>query len=93
MEKQCQDKIIKVLKAKKCFVLKTKPGLGTPVGTPDILFFLEGFWGAIEVKASAKAPFQPLQKERIEQFNEWSWARVVYPENLSEILDELNRIL
>lgn len=93
MEKKVQDKVIKFLKKKGCFVLKTKPGLGTPVGTPDVLFFLEGFWGAIECKAEEGSAFQPLQEERIKQFNEWSWARVAHSGNVDEVIAELESIL
>ena len=93
MERQVQTKIVKYLKSKSCFVLKTHPGLGTPVGTPDILFFKEGFWGAIECKASKTAKWQPLQKETLEKFDKWSWAKRLYPENYDEIVRELDSIL
>lgn len=93
MEAEVQKRLIKFLKKKGCFVLKTKPGAGVPVGSPDIFFMLEGFWGCIECKSSKKAPYRPLQKEQLEKLGEWSYARTAYPENVDEIEAELERIL
>lgn len=93
MEAKVQKEITQFLKKKGCLIIKTKPGVLAPVGTPDIFFFLEGFWGCIEVKRSAKAPYRPLQKETIAKLSDWSYARVAYPENVHEILLELDDIL
>lgn len=93
VESTVQTKIIKKLKEHKCYVIKTKPGPGTPKGCPDIIFMLEGFWGAIEVKAYANSPYQKLQPETIAKFQDWSWCRVAHSENLQEVLDELDSIL
>lgn len=93
MEAKLQTEIIKYLKKKGCYVIKTKPGPGVPTGCPDIIFLFEGFWGAIECKASKLARFQPLQKETLEKFNEWSFAKAVYPENWQEVKQELEQIL
>lgn len=93
MEKQVQVKIAKHLRKKGCFVIITKPQPGTAAGTPDILFLYEGFWGVIECKRSAKAPFRPLQKELLDKLGEWSFSRVAYPENVDEVIAELDRIL
>lgn len=92
-EVSVQQKAIKYLKSKGCWVMKTHPGLGTPTGTSDIFFCKEGFYGWLECKASAKAPFRPLQREFIEKMDAWSFARAVYPENLDEVIAELDRIL
>ena len=92
MEAKTQSKLIKWLKAHGYFVIKTKPGPGVPVGTPDVFAVKEGFWAAFEVKASRNAPFQPLQKRTVEKLNKWSYAKVVYPQNLDEILEELERM-
>lgn len=93
MERKTQQKLIQYLKRKGCYVIKTKPGGGVPVGCPDIFAFLEGWWGTFEVKASAKAPFKPLQKETIAMLGEWSTAWVVYPENYDEVIEQLETIL
>lgn len=93
MESKTQKRLIDYLREKGCYVIKTKPGPGTPAGCPDVLALCEGFWAAFEVKASAKAPFQPLQKETMEKLEGWSFARVVYPENFDEVIADLEQIL
>lgn len=93
MEAKVQKRLITYLKKRGCYVLKTKPQPGIPVGCLDVIFFYEGFWGAVECKASMKSPYQPLQLETLKKFNEWSWARAIYPENYDEIIAELDMIL
>ncbi len=93
VESQLQTKIIQYLHSKKCFVMKCSVMPGVPVGTSDIFFCLEGFYGFIEVKKSKKAKFQPLQPEFLQKMAKWSWAKAVYPENWSEVKEELECIL
>lgn len=93
IESALQSTIIRHLKNKKCYVIKTRPGVGTPTGCPDIIFMLEGFWGAIEVKAGPKTAYQPLQKETLEKLHTWSWAKRVDPTNWTAIKAELDEIL
>jgi hypothetical protein len=71
----------------------TKPQPGIPDGCPDIIFMLEGFWGAIEVKDSPKAKYQPLQEETLDKLDEWSWAKRVDPTTWPELRAELEHIL
>lgn len=91
-EAKLQSEIIRYLRGKHCFVMKCG-GAGVPVGTSDVFFCVEGFYGFIEVKASKKAKFQPLQKEFIDKMIEWSWAKAVYPENWPETKVELEKML
>ena len=69
-EATLQAKIIKYLKSKGCYVAKMQAGPGVPVGTADIFFCIEGFYGWIECKASKTAKFQPLQREFIEKMRD-----------------------
>lgn len=92
-ESNLQSKIVKYLKEKGCYVIKTRPGVGTPDGCPDIIFLLEGFWGAIEVKATPKSKYQPLQIETLEKLHAWSWANRVDPTNWPDVKEELERML
>lgn len=94
-ETELQANIRKFLKGKGCYTIKTRPDArgSTPTGCPDIFFFKEGFWGAIEVKASPKAPYQVLQKETLQKLNEWSWAKRVDPTNWPEVKKELEGLL
>lgn len=93
VESKLQSEIRRYLKSKGCYVLVTTPQPGIPDGCPDIIFMLEGFWGAIEVKAKPGAKFQPLQIETLKKLDEWSWARWVNPSNWPHIKDELEHIL
>lgn len=92
-EAKLQTEIIKHLRKKGCFVIKHNGGVGVPAGTPDLSFYLEGFYGFIEVKKTAKSTFQPLQQKRLEQLNEWSWAKAVNVSNWPEVKAELEQIL
>lgn len=93
MEAKTQKRLIEYLKKKGFYVIKTRPGLGTPTGCPDVVALYKNFWAAFEVKASESSPFRPLQKENIEIFNDWSFARAIYPENFEEVISELEAIL
>lgn len=92
-ESNLQATIVKYLRNRGCYVLKTRPGAGTPDGCPDIIFMYEGFWGAIEVKGSAKAKYQPLQEITLQKLDDWSWARRVDPNNWDETREELEHML
>lgn len=94
-EAKLQADIRKYLKGKGCYVLKTRPDAraSTPTGCPDIIFLLEGFWGAIEVKKDPSEPYRPLQKETLEKFDAWSWARRVDPTTWPDVKDELELML
>ena len=93
MEEKIQKRLVRFLKSKGCYVIKTKPGPGTPVGCPDVFAFYEGWYGVFECKASEKAPFQTLQKQTLAKFQEWTTTWVVYPENYDEVEAELKQIL
>jgi Holliday junction resolvase len=90
VESALQAKIIKWLRARGFVVIKLSAVPGIQSGMPDILFLIEdGGWGFLEVKASAKAKFQPLQKKWLEKLDDMSFAAVVYPENWVDIQIEL----
>ena len=93
MEGKLQSEIIKWLRHKGCYVIKHSVITGVPVGTPDISFYKEGFYGFIEVKSSKKARFQPLQKSAIDKLDGWSWCKVIYPENWPEMQSSLEKLL
>jgi hypothetical protein len=92
-ESGLQTKVKAYLKSQDCFVMVIQPQAGIPSGTSDIFFCKEGFYGFIELKATKKSPFQPLQKEFVAKMNRWSWAKVVYPEIWEETKAELKKII
>jgi hypothetical protein len=86
MEAKLQSQIIKWLKSKGAYVIKSKPGPGVPVGCPDIIFLFEGAWGAIECKATARAQWQPGQEATLKRLNIWSpFVWKIYPDNWLDI--------
>ena len=89
-----QGKIIRWLKSKGCVVIKLSATPGVPAGIPDVLFLLDGGgWGFLEIKASAKAKFQPLQKHWLAKLDDMYFARAVWPENWDFIKKEIENIV
>lgn len=60
-------------------------------GFPDLLFLVNERWGALEVKRSEKASRRPNQEFWVETLNDISYASFIYPENMEEVFDELDR--
>lgn len=89
-ESKLQKDIAGFLRELGYWVMVIQPQVGIPTGTSDIFFCKGAFYGFIEVKASKNSPFRPLQLEFVEKMEQWSWARVVYPENWPEIKKELS---
>lgn len=91
MEKKLQAEIIKWLRTSGCYVIKTKPGPGTPVGCPDIVF-LHNKWGVIECKADEKSKMQPGQPQTLEFLRGFSnHVYKVWPGNWPEVKALLQR--
>ena len=90
-EGQFQTELIYELKKRfdGCIILKTDPG--HIQGLPDLLVLYNDRWAALECKASQFAHKQPNQEYYISIMNDMSFARIVYPENMKEVLDELQR--
>ena len=93
LEGKLQQEIIKFLKSKGCFVMKTTPGGGVPTGTADIFFCIDAFYGWIEVKKAKNATHQPGQDQFIQKMDNWSWAKFVNPSNWEEVKAELSQML
>lgn len=93
IEGNLKKNIVKFLKSKGCKVRINKQDATTSAAFPDLTFFLEGFYGMIETKAHKNSPWRPGQKEAIEFWDNWSWARGVYLENWEEVKKELEEIL
>lgn len=70
-----------------CIVLKNDANMIQ--GIPDLLILYEDKWAALECKKSARASKRPNQDRRIEQMNDMSFARFIYPENKEDVLNEL----
>lgn len=89
LEKQFQKKVIAKIKERYpgAVVLKNDPTYFQ--GIPDWLVLYGPEWYAFEIKRSENARVRPNQKYWVEYLDEMGFARFVYPENVDEVLDEL----
>lgn len=72
-----------------CLILKNDPNYKR--GIPDLTILYKDKWAALECKAHAKATHRPRQDSYIAKMDEMSFARFIYPENETEVLDELQQ--
>ena len=90
-ENQFQPGLIKELKERfpGCMVLKNDPNYIQ--GIPDLTVLYKNKWAMLECKKSEDEPHQPNQDYYVEQGNNMSFARFIFPENKMEVLDELQQ--
>lgn len=92
LENQFQAQLIKDLHKRfdGCFVIKLDPNYIQ--GLPDLLVLYKNKWAALECKKQKGAHKQPNQEYYVNQLNEMSFSRFIYPENKEEVIDELGRL-
>lgn len=60
-------------------------------GIPDLTVFYKKRWATLECKRSEKERHQPNQDYYVEKMNDMSFSSFVYPENMEETLDAMER--
>lgn len=92
-ESQFQASLIKKIQKMlpEAIVLKNDPNYIQ--GIPDLLVLHRDKWVALEVKRGQLAQVRPNQAHYVRKMNEMSYAAFIYPENESEVLDEVQRSL
>lgn len=60
-------------------------------GIPDLLVLYKDKWASLEVKKNAKASHRPNQDYYVNQMDDMSFSRFIYPENKEEVLNELQQ--
>ena len=89
LENKFQANLIKKLKRSYpgCIVMKND---ATYIqGIPDLLVLYRDKWASLECKKNAKAKHQPNQDYYVEQMNDMSFSKFIFPENEEEVLNEL----
>lgn len=88
-ESQFQAKLIKEIKDRlpDCVVMKNDPDYIQ--GIPDLLVLNRNKWAALECKRSKNAKHQPNQDYYVEKMNGMSYARFIFPENMEDVLNDL----
>lgn len=72
-----------------CVILKNDSGYIQ--GIPDWTILWKDKWAVLETKKSKNAAKQPNQEYYVDQLDNMSFSRFVYPENKEEVLRELQQ--
>lgn len=88
-ESDFQADVIKMVKNRfpGCYCVKQE----TRQGTPDLLVLHQKHWAMLENKIDENAEHQPNQDWYVDHFNDMSFAAFVYPSNVEEVLNEMER--
>lgn len=94
-ESYFQSKVRDNLKSLGCVVIKMGQDATTQHGIPDVLFLHGTQYGFVECKRKKPSPsdYRPLQPEWLKLLNNMSFARVAYPDNWPEVLQEIKEFL
>lgn len=89
LESGFQDRLIKRLEEMfpGCMVFK----MDQFQGIPDLLMLYEDTWASLECKKEMNAIRQPNQEYYVGLMDEMSFSSFIYPENMEEVLHELQQ--
>ena len=60
-------------------------------GIPDLLILYKTKWASLECKQSKNAKHQPNQDYYVNEMNDMSFSRFIFPENKDEVLNDLEQ--
>lgn len=91
LERDFQAGLIKDLKQMfpGCIVMKNDSSYIQ--GIPDLLVLYKDKWASLEVKKTSNANRQPNQEYYVNQMNEMSFSRFIFPENKESVLNDLRK--
>ena len=72
-----------------CYVMKNDPNYIQ--GIPDLTILYKDKWATLECKKSKKEKHRPNQDHYVEEMNKHSFSSFIYPENMEEVLDDMER--
>lgn len=86
-----QARLVRTLKERfpGCVVLKNDANYIQ--GIPDLTVFYNDHWAMLECKRSENENHQPNQDYYVERMDDMSFARFIFPENMEEVLNDLER--
>ena len=92
LESAFQKELIDEIRSKYpgCVILKNDSSYIQ--GFPDWTIFYKDKWAVLEAKRDKNANKQPNQEYYVNQLNDMSFSRFVYPENKEEVMRDLDRL-
>lgn len=92
-ESTFQIKVIKRIHKRlpEALVIKNDPNYLQ--GVPDLTIFFKRRWATLETKKSLLATKRPNQDYYVNLMNEMSFSSFISPENIEEVLDDMERSL
>ncbi len=91
LERDFQRELIKELERLFPGAIVTKLDSSHIQGIPDLLILYKDRWATLECKRNKKATRQPNQRLYVDQMDDMSFSRFIYPENREEVLRELQQ--
>lgn len=73
-----------------CVIIKQDPNSSFQ-GVPDLLVLFEDRWAILETKRRPKSARRTHQGYYVDKFNEMSFSAFVNPDNMDEVLDDLQQ--
>lgn len=74
-----------------CVIIKQDPN--QLQGVPDLLVLFEDKWALLETKRASNSSKRPNQPYYVDKFNRMSFSAFVNPDNMDEVLDDMERVL
>ena len=90
-ESEFQHKLIKRIEDRFPGAIVMKNDANYIQGIPDLTVLYENKWATLECKKSSSEKHQPNQDYYVEKMNNMSYSAFVYPENMEEALDGMER--
>ena len=90
-ESSFQSELIKEIKERFPGCVVQKNATGYHNGFPDLMILIGKHWAMLEVKREKAAKRRPNQKYWVDKLNAMSFARIVFPENREEVMNELQQ--
>jgi hypothetical protein len=92
LESKFQKDLIDEIKAQYPGCVAIKNDSSYIQGFPDWTILYKDKWAVLEAKRDAKAKHQPNQDHYVEQLDDMSFSRFIYPENKDQVLADLRKI-